>query len=146
MGIPAQILVQGSEVVELIPQRAPMVMVDTLYECSPSGAVTGLTVRDDSMFCRDGLLLPPGIVEHMAQSVALMSGYEGRVNRRPAVTGYIGSVKNLKVHFLPATGERLTCTVRITHAVGNILAVQGTVRCCGKDVASCEMKVVEQPD
>ncbi len=119
-------------------------MVDILYECSPQRAVAGLTILSDNMFCEDGLFREPGIIEHIAQSVALKAGYEQVEKNAPPVTGYIGSVKNLVLHFLPSVGDSLLTTIELTHVVGNILVVHGKVECKGQVVATCEMKIVEQ--
>ena len=135
-------MLEGDEVIALIPQKAPIVMVDTLYECLPEKAVAGLTIRADNMFCEDGLFREPGIIEHIAQSAALKAGYEQRSNNNPPAIGYIGSVKNFVLHFLPRTGNRLTTTITVLHVVGNISVLHGKVECEGKTVAECEMKVV----
>ena len=135
-------MLEGDEVIALIPQKAPIVMVDTLYECLPEKAVAGLTIRADNMFCEDGLFREPGIIEHIAQSAALKAGYEQRSKNKPPAIGYIGSVKNFVLHFLPRTGNRLTTTITVLHVVGNISVLHGRVECEGKTVAECEMKVV----
>ena len=137
-------IIEGDDVIALIPQKAPIVMVDTLYECLPEKAVTGLTIRDDNMFCEDGLFREPGIIEHIAQSAALKAGYEQHTKNIPPTIGYIGSIKNFVLHFLPCTGDRLTTTVTVLHVVGNVVVLHGKVECDGKVVAECEMKVVEQ--
>ena len=142
MGIPAKILVRDNEVVALIPQKEPIVMVDTLYECAQEQAVTGLTIRADNMFCEGGLFRESGIIEHIAQSAALKAGYEQKMKNAPPAVGYIGSIKNFMLHFLPSVGDILTTTIEVRHIVGNVLVLYGKVECNGKEVAQCEMKVV----
>ena len=129
------------DVSTLIPQKAPIVMVDVLYECHPQKAVTGLTIRDDNMFCENGLFREPGIIEHIAQSIALKVGYEQRANNAPPAIGYIGSVKNLTIYDLPSTGDKLMTTITILHIVDHVLVLYGKVECDGKTIAECEMKV-----
>ncbi|MDR1153370.1 MAG: hydroxymyristoyl-ACP dehydratase [Bacteroidales bacterium] len=138
-----KILVEG-DVAALIPQKAPIVMVDTLYEHRPDQVTTGLTVRSDHMFCENGLLREPGILEHIAQSAALKAGYEQHINNTPPSIGYIGSIKNFTLHSLPSVGDQLVTTVTVRHIVGDILILHGKVECEGREVAVCEMKVVEQ--
>ena len=131
------------DVTSLIPQRAPIVMVDTLYGCSREKAVAGLTIRSDNMFCEAGLFREAGIIEHIAQSAALKSGYERQANNIPQAIGYIGSIKNFTLHFLPSVGDCLVTTVTVLHIVGDVLVLHGKVECGGKTVAECEMKVVD---
>ncbi len=143
MGIPSQILIQGDEVVGLIPQKAPIVMVDTLYECTGRMAVTGLTIRADNMFCETGLFREAGIIEHIAQSAALKAGYERRLANLPVVVGYIGAVKNFVLHYLPAVDNCLVTTIEVLHVFAGVSVLSGKVECNGREVASCEMKVFD---
>jgi hypothetical protein len=144
MEMPAKILAEGDFVTGLIPQKMPIVMVDTLYECLPDKAITGLTIRSDNMFCENGLFREPGIMEHIAQSAALKAGYERHIGNTPPSTGYIGSVKNFTLHCLPSVGDQLVTAVTVQHVVGDVLILHGRVECGGREVAECEMKVVEQ--
>jgi len=129
------------DVGKFIPQKEPILMVDTLYECAPEKAVAGLTVCSDNMFCEDGLFREAGIIEHIAQSVALKSGYERHTENLKSSIGYIGSIKNFVLHFLPSVGDHLITTVTVLHIVGNVLILHGKVKCNDKLVAECEMKI-----
>ena len=137
-----KILVEGEDIINFIPQKAPVVMVDMLYECSTEKAVAGLNVRNDNMFCEDGLFRETGVIEHIAQSAALMAGYQQHAGNTPPSIGYIGSVKNFVLYFLPSAGNRLITTVTVLHVVGNVKILSGKVECNAKTVATCEMKVV----
>jgi len=134
--------IEGNNFIRFILQKAPIVMVDALYECTPEKAVAGLTIRNDNMFCEDSLFREPGIIEHIAQSVALKSGYERHIANLPPSTGYIGSIKNFALHFLPTIGDHLLTTITMLHTIGNVLVLHGNVECNGKMVAECEMKVI----
>ena len=57
MGVFEKIIIQGDEVLELIPQRAPIVMIDKVYQSTESSTVTGLLIKDDNIFCKNGLNL-----------------------------------------------------------------------------------------
>lgn len=142
--INSKMLVEGDDVVALIPQKAPIVMVDTLYECQPDKAIVGLTIRSDNIFCENGLFREPGIIEHIAQSAALKAGYEQHINNTPPSVGYIGSLKNFTLQFLPSVGDQLVTTITVLHIVGDVVVLHGKVECEGRGVAECEMKVVEQ--
>ena len=50
MGVPEKTLITGEEILEYIPQRPPVVMVDTFYGIDERGcARSGLTVTADSL-------------------------------------------------------------------------------------------------
>ena len=61
------------QIIQLIPQRSPMVMVDTLWEYTPETAVVGLTITQENIFVQEGNLSASGLIEHMAQSMDIIS-------------------------------------------------------------------------
>src|SRR6188474_2850309 len=91
----------------LIPQRFPFVMVDTLYSYSETELVSGFTIPQDAIFLEDGSFTESGIIEHMAQAVALHTGYQFFLKNRKAPTGYIGSVKDIRIHELPKLHDEI---------------------------------------
>ena len=138
----SKILLEGEDVITFIPQKAPIIMVDTLYECDTSKAVTGFTICNDNMFCESGLLRETGVIEHIAQSAALKAGYEQHTGNAPPSIGYIGSIKNFTLHFLPSAGDHLVTTITVMHVVDNVVVLHSKVTCNGMAVAECEMKIV----
>jgi 3-hydroxymyristoyl/3-hydroxydecanoyl-(acyl carrier protein) dehydratase len=96
----------------LIPQRPPMMMVDSFYGMEGDEAYCGLTVRDDCVFCIGGFLIEPGIIEHSAQSVAAMAGYRNFRDNLPPEIGYIGEIKSFSFSRLPRVGEQLHTVVK----------------------------------
>jgi len=65
---------------ELIPQREPIQMTDTLYEASETDARTGFVIRKDNIFLEDGHLSEMGVIENMAQSAAATAGVRTYIN------------------------------------------------------------------
>ena len=135
MGVPEKTLITGEEILEYIPQRPPVVMVDTFYGIDERGcARSGLTVTADNLLVADGVLDECGIVEHIAQSAALRAG-------RRVQLGYIGAVNDLKVHFLPPVGSRLVTQNMVEQTVMNVTLLSARTECDGKPVAECRMKI-----
>ena len=129
MGVPEKTLITAGEILDCIPQRTPIVMVDTFYGIDERGcARSGLTVTADNLFVADGVLDECGIVEHIAQSAALRAGYMSAVN-------------DLKVHFLPPVGSRLVTQNVIEQTVMNVTLLSARTECDGKPVAECRMKI-----
>jgi len=58
----------------LIPQKFPFVMIDKMFSYTETTIVSGLKVTHDNIFVNDGVFLEAGLIEHMAQSVALHTG------------------------------------------------------------------------
>lgn len=142
MGVFEKALITGEEILEYIPQRTPIVMVDAFYGIDDRGqSRSGLTVRGENIFVADGVLDECGIVEHIAQSAALRAGYMSRSRGERVALGYIGAVNDLKVHALPPVGSRLVTTIAVEQAVMNVTLLSARTECGGKPVAECRMKI-----
>lgn len=69
------LLLEKEAVENLIPQKFPFVMIDRMFSYTETTLVSGLNIQEDNIFVKQGLFLEAGIIEHMAQSVALHTGY-----------------------------------------------------------------------
>lgn len=133
----------GKDFVEvLIPQKSPFVMVDTLYNYTEEGLVSGLKVGNTNIFYDNGQLNESGLIEHMAQSVALHTGYQYYLKNEPAPTGYIGSIKEIAISELPKLDDSIQTTVTILHEFAGITLVDITTNLNGKLIASGQMKTI----
>ena len=61
-------LADKKEVLNYIPQREPMVMVDGLLEVDETFAISRLQVTPENIFCQNGHFTEPGLIENMAQT------------------------------------------------------------------------------
>ncbi len=139
-------LVDREEVLNFIPQRDPIVVVHGLISHAEESSTSTFTVGEDHLFSREGKLLEAGLIENIAQTVALRTGYghslrvvSGPATRPPI--GFIASVKKFTVHRLPTVGQVLETTVSMLHDVMEMLVVRGTVSVAGELMAECEMIV-----
>lgn len=133
----------GKELVEqLIPQKAPFVMVDKLIQFGEHTLVAGLTVPEGNIFVEGGRFTEPGIVEHMAQSVALYTGYQYHLKNEPAPTGYIGSIKDVEILELPKTCDSIVTEVSVLQEFMGITLVDIVTKINDKVIATSQMKTV----
>ena len=128
-------------ILELIPQKPPFVMVDELLACADNTATTRLTIRADNIFVQDGEFKEPGLVENIAQTAAARSGYVSKTENRPVPVGYIGAVNNLQVHALPGTGDELITQITIENQIFDVTLISGKITCNGNIIAQCTMKI-----
>lgn len=142
------VLASGKEILDLIPQRAPMVMIDTLYAVTDINARSGLTIMEENIFLKEGNLTSMGLVENMAQTAAAMAGFYFKSSGEQVKTGFIGSIKNLKIHQLPPVNSQLKTTITQIQEVMNIKIIKGEVLLDGELQAECEMKIflVDAPE
>ena len=125
---------------KLIPQKAPFVMVDKLLYYSETKIISGFTVPTNNLFVLDNRFLAPGLIENMAQTVALHTGYKFYLAKRPAPVGYIGAIKKAEVFQLPEIAAELETTVEILHDIMGITMVAAKVTSNGVVLAQSEMK------
>ncbi|PVX44579.1 hypothetical protein C8C85_0321 [Flavobacterium sp. 103] len=126
----------------LIPQKFPFVMVDKLYSYSETELVSGFTIQSDAIFLEKDNFLESGIIEHMAQSVALHTGYQFYLRNEKAPTGYIGSVKDIVINKLPKLHDEIRTTVSILQEFGGITLVDVVTKLNDVEIAKGQMKTV----
>lgn len=131
------------DILTLLPQRPPFVMIDHLIAHNDGESTAELTVRQDNLFCREGRLLETGIVETIAQTCAARIGYMNLYQKQESVKiGLIGAIKDFRTDSeLPKVGERIECHIRVVSEVFTITLVEAEVTCQGRLVARCEMKI-----
>lgn len=126
----------------LIPQRAPIVMVDALYQFGDDFIEAGLSIQKDNLCVANEYMQEPGIIEHMAQAVALHTGYAYYLKDKAAPTGYIGSIKKIEITQLPKVGDQLITRAQILHEFMGVTLVELTTTCNDIVIATGQMKTV----
>lgn len=127
----------------LIPQKFPFVMVDTLVSFSKSNVTSNFTIKKDNLFFLNDTLSEPGLIENMAQTVALHTGYDFFLRGEDAPTGYIGSIKKIEISKLPKIDETISTHVEILQEFLGITLVKIEVYNKNKElIASGQMKTV----
>ncbi|MDN3664846.1 hypothetical protein ACFFU1_01295 [Algibacter miyuki] len=129
-------------ILKLIPQRSPIIMVDALLSFNDTKVVSGLTITSDNMFVQNGYLTEPGLIEHMAQTVALYTGYHFYIQNIPAPEGYIGAIKGVHIEKLPKVNMQVKTEVEILQEVMGVTLVKGTTTLNGDIIMTAQMKTV----
>lgn len=138
----SNILFQKDFVENLLPQKSPFVMVDKIYAYSENTIVSGLKIRKENIFFHSGILVESGLIEHMAQSVALHTGYQFFLKQKQAPTGYIGSIKEIEIFELPIFGDEIKTTVTILHEFAGITLVAISTILNDQEIAKGQMKTI----
>ena len=126
-------LFSGEQIYGLIPQRPPVVMVDSLFSCDAGGAETGLTVLPDNIFVENSYLAEPGLVEHVAQSAAAYAGYGAFIEGCPPKLGYIAEVRKFVISRLPAVGEHLRTRLLVLGSAAGMSLFSAEIFICSGD-------------
>src|SRR5690606_3804576 len=118
-------------------------MVDTLLDFTENKVVSSFKINEDNLFLNKGTFLEPGLIENMAQTVALHTGYAFFLKNEEAPTGYIGSIKKIDIISLPGLNDIITTKVDILHEFNGVTMVAIKVFNTNKEeIASGEMKTV----
>jgi predicted hotdog family 3-hydroxylacyl-ACP dehydratase len=136
--------ITGTEVEALIPQRHPFVAVDTLFRCTENECESGFTPPENHLLSGNGYFTEFGLTENMAQTGALHSGYLSKLHGTPPAVGFIGQIKNLKIHFLPKTKDSIRTRIEHLHKVANVSVIRAEVSVGERLCAECEMKIFLQ--
>lgn len=133
------------DIADLIPQKFPFVMIDQLTSSDDTITTTTFTVRDSNLLVTDGYFSEAGLIENIAQTAAARAGYFALSQNVPVPLGFIGSIKDLEIHELPPVGAALETEVKLLHQVFEVSVISGIIRCAGKLLVQCEMKIVINP-
>jgi len=136
-------LLPVQDISNLIPQKTPFVMVDTLLEFSQENIISSFTIKQNNLFVKEDTFLEPGLIENMAQTVALHTGYDFFLKGEEAPTGYIGSIKKAEVFKLPKNNDVIKTEAKILHEFMGVTMVEIIVRNANNEIiAQAQMKTV----
>ncbi len=141
MGISKKAIIEGDSVLDYIPQRAPIVMVDEFFGIEENTSFSALTLNSDNLFCTNGIMSDCGLIEHIAQSAALRVGYIYKSQNQEIPLGYIGSVNNFKLHTSPKVGDKLHTQICVLQEVMGITLIEAKTSIEEQTIAECRMKI-----
>ena len=111
MIIPDKPILTGTQLLPYLPQRPPMVFVDTFYGTIEESQYSSLLVTPEQILTEDGHLLDVGIIEFLTQSGYVWFSYREKVllgkTDMEITKGYLCKIKNVKINGTPEIGERI---------------------------------------
>lgn len=131
------------DVLTLLPQRPPFVMIDRLVHFDEVATTTLLTVRKDNLFIEEGGVLNPcALVENIAQTCAARMGYINKyIYKNNMRLGFIGGIRNLQILRPVRVGEQLTTSIEVVQEVMKLTLVNATVKVGDETIVTAEMKI-----
>ncbi len=128
-------------ILELIPQRPPFVMVDALTGCDETSASSTFTVAGTNLFVAGQRLGEPALIENIAQTAAARVGYICWQEKKEVPVGFIGAIQNFELAALPHTGDILNTEITIKNQIFNATLISGSIKVGEKLIATCDMKI-----
>jgi len=135
--------IEEIDVLTLLPQRRPFVMIDRLTHFDEKLTISQLEVRPDNLFMGDdGVLNSCALAENIAQTCAARMGYINEYILKDTVKlGFIGGIKHLKIHRRAKVGETLTTTIEVLQEIMQVTQVGATVKVGDETLVTAEMKI-----
>lgn len=141
------IIDSAEEILKLIPQRPPFVLVDKIYTHTENEILSGFTIPENHVLLNNhGQLSESGIIEHFAQTIALYQGYYYYLQNLTAPVGYIGSIKNIDIFELPEANHEIRTKIVVLQQLMGVTMVSGKVFLGEKLIASGEMRTIIAKD
>ena len=130
------------DILTLLPQRPPFVMIDKLLYCDKVVTKTDFRVREENIFCDNGRLTESGVIENIAQTCAARMGYINLFVMKDTVKlGFIGAIRNMELHRLPKLDELITTQITVREEIFQMTLVTAQVTVGDEIIASSEMKI-----
>lgn len=130
----------------LIPQREPFVLVDKITSHKDDLTKTSFFIPSTHLLLENNRLSAYGLIENMAQSAALRSGYQAlSANEKPKV-GFIGAIEKATIHHLPSSQQTITTEVRQTAQIMNFIIIECSSFLNNTLLSECSMKIVLQEE
>ena len=117
------------DILTLLPQRPPMVMVDRLLHCDPVLTETELTIHEDNIMVEDGRMGETGLLENVAQTCAARMGYINMSSGKEVRVGVIGALRDMEIHALPEVGSTITTRIEVSDEVFGMTLAQAESYC-----------------
>ena len=122
-----------------IPHRPPVRLVEELLRADADGAEASLLVREGS-WLRHGSFAPEALVEALAQTCALHAA-----KNAPEGASMQGALAALTKWTFPARalpGERVLLAVKLQTRLGPLAAYEGVARVGDREIARGDLRVV----
>ncbi|MEI8202468.1 MAG: hydroxymyristoyl-ACP dehydratase [Bacteroidota bacterium] len=137
----------GLNILDLIPQRPPMVMVGEVLEATEAKIISSFTISHENVLCECDVFSEAGIIENIAQTAAAGVGLslnETDENAEPPI-GFIGALKNVMIYSLPKVNTSIRTEVTLLHRIMDASVIEGKVFQEANLIAQCEMKIFLKP-
>jgi predicted hotdog family 3-hydroxylacyl-ACP dehydratase len=132
----------GYNILDLIPQRPPMQMIDKLVYADEKSAKGSLFIQESNLFIRNGRMSESALIEFIAQTAAAFTGFKSKMNNGKVEEGYIGAVKNLTIRALPPVNREIFSEIEVVNEIVGFTIIMGRIILNDAIIAECEMRIL----
>lgn len=128
-------------ILEYIPQRDPIVMVDRLLKVDADSIISSFLIKDSCIFCIENQLSESGLIENIAQTAAAGLGYLDKQNNKEVSIGFIATIKKLQIQSLPSVNSTIITEIKIKEPVMGFSMVSGSIIVGEILIVTCDMVI-----
>ena len=134
---------ESIDVLTLLPQRPPFVMIDCLTHFDDVLTASRFQVKADNIFMGDdGVLNSCALAENIAQTCAARMGYINQYILKDKVKlGFIGDIKHMKIWREARMGDELRTEIEVMQEVLQMTLVKATVKVGEETIVTADMKI-----
>ena len=137
-------MIDQERIIDLIPQRHPIVLVDMLEQADENITRSRYKIDKQSILCKNEVFSESGLLENVAQTAAAGIGYQCKIKKISIPIGFIASIKDIKILSLPKVEDEILTEVKVINQIMNISVIHGFVTLNGLEILSCEMQIIIQ--
>lgn len=131
----------------LIPHQPPMVMVDELYKAEDNIIISGFGIREDNILLEEGAFKESGILENMAQTVALGFSFKGgKQKEKTSQMGYLISANRFVTSKYLTPDSKVITVIRIIKTIGQFTKAEAEVFFNNKQISKAEINLFQTND
>ena len=125
-----------------IPHRLPMRLVDTLISHEGAGGLVEANPTADSVLVdADGVLDGAAFIELLAQSYAVIKGYDDTLHGREISEGYLVGVRKMRIVGRAYAGDRLLVRISTVGSFEGFAVAEGEILRGDEIIASGTIKL-----
>lgn len=125
-----------------IPHRPPMRLVDTLISYEEVGGLVETTIPADCILADpDGALDEAAFIELLAQSYAVIKGYDDTLHGKDISEGYLVGVRKMRITGRANAGDKLLIRIRTVGCFEGFAVAEGEIVCAEETIASGSIKL-----
>jgi 3-hydroxyacyl-[acyl-carrier-protein] dehydratase len=135
------------KILDLIPQRQPLVMIDQLTYAGEKSARGRLLIKESNIFCHEGHLQEAGLIEFITQTAAAYEGYLRVSAQKEVKPGFLSVIKNLEIQSLPEMDMEIQSEIIVENELLGQTIITGRILQSNSVIAKGEMRfLMETPD
>ncbi len=130
-----------AQAVEFVTHRPPMLLVSSLLVRDENRGRVTATVPESGPMVNGDRVLDEYLVEILAQSMAVIDGYDAILDGKPPSGGFLVGLKHFTVYSMPVPGQSLLITLSKLFEFGPMTIMEGRVESDDRLFAEGELKV-----